>query len=484
MMNVLWIQADQMRADCAGFMGHPLVQTPNLDALASRGMVFGNAFAQSPICTPSRTCLFTGRYVHAHGAWWNGVPMSGERSLLPEILRQAGYHTGLIGKLHFNPQDRSYGFNHRELHEERLPTELSAYDRFLEAQLKLGGTRETDLFAGHGSAPYTEWSHRAASVGLCKLPEHVEETRWCADRACAFLREQTDSPFFLYASFIRPHSPYNPLPDFAALYEDADISPPPFSREEWDLAPPRIRATARSWGWDKLGPEDFSEVRRHYYALCSQADHNVGRILQALDAQGLADSTLVVFASDHGDFLGEHGLLYKEHLWDGALHVPLIIYDPRRKDNALIYSGLVETIDVMPTLLALLGLPASTEIQGKSLTPIMENPDQVHRDAVFAEFASYSVNKGVHDILRVSKHPDIVSIRTDRWKYIHYVDEDGELYDIREDPGEQRNLFRDPDVRPVREALTSRLLNWRIASGDRTEPQRENSYFGSLLGTR
>ena len=379
-MNVLWIQADQMRADCAGFMGHPLVQTPNLDALASRGMVFGNAFAQSPICTPSRTCLFTGRYVHAHGAWWNGVPMSGERSLLPEILRQAGYHTGLIGKLHFNPQDRSYGFNHRELHEERLPTELSAYDRFLEAQLKLGGTRETDLFAGHGSAPYTEWSRRAARVGLCKLPEHVEETRWCADRACAFLREQTDSPFFLYASFIRPHSPYNPLPDFAALYEDADISPPPFSREEWDLAPPRIRATARSWGWDKLGPEDFSEVRRHYYALCSQADHNVGRILQALDAQGLADSTLVVFASDHGDFLGEHGLLYKEHLWDGALHVPLIIYDPRRKDNALIYSGLVETIDVMPTLLALLGLPASTEIQGKSLTPIMENPEWITYD--------------------------------------------------------------------------------------------------------
>ena len=413
MMNVLWIMADQMRGDCAGFMAHPVVRTPNLDALAARSVVFENAFAQSPICTPSRVCYFTGRYVHAHGAWWNGVPMSRGRALLPEIIRRSRYHTGLIGKLHFFPQDCDYGFDCRELHEEHLPRELSAYHRFLE--------RRTP--PSKPPAACTEWAHRAAGVGLCHMDETIEETRWAADGACAFLKEQTEQPFFLHVSFIRPHSPYNPLPRFARLYEDADIAAPSFSREEYDHTPPRVRANADSHGWHTLGPEDFVAIRRNYYALCSQVDENVGRILSCLEERGLADSTIVVFAADHGDFVGEHGWLGKCHLWDGSLHVPLVIYDPRLKDCPLRYPGLVETIDVMPTLLELLDIPVPPTIQGKSLVHVMENSERLHRDAVFAEFASYSVHGGVHEVLRACRNPNIACVRTDRWKYIHYIDE-------------------------------------------------------------
>lgn len=470
-MNVLWIMADQMRADCAGFMGHPIVRTPDLDALAARGAVFENTFAQSPICTPSRVCYFTSRYVHAHGAWWNGVPMSRERVLLPEILRQSGYRTGLVGKLHFFPQDRDYGFDHRELHEEHLPTELSAYSRFLSDQRP----------PARGPAACTEWSRHAAMVGTCQMDESIEETSWVADRTCALLREQTDQPFFLYASFIRPHSPYNPLPRFAKLYESVAIEAPPFSRGEYDRLPARIRVVADSQGWDKLTPEDFAEMRRNYYALCSQVDENVGRILSCLEEQGLTESTIVVFAADHGDFVGEHGCFGKSHLWDGSLHVPLVICDPRRGGGALRYRGLVETIDVMPTLLDLLGIAIPDTVQGESLTHVIDEPERSHRDAVFAGFASYSVHRGVHEVLEAGVDPKIVSVRTDRWKYIHYVDEAGELYDLQDDPAERSNLFDDINTQPIREALREQLLNWQVRSNDNRVPERGNSYFRSFF---
>jgi len=313
------------------------------------------------------------------------------------------------------------------------------------------------------------------------MDESTEETRWVADRACALLREQTDQPFFLHASFIRPHSPYNPLPRFAKLYEDVAIDAPPFSREEYDRLPARIRVTADSQGWDKLTSEDFVEMRRHYYALCSQVDENVGRILSCLDEQGLTESTIVVFAADHGDFVGQHGWFGKSHLWDGSLHVPLVICDPRRAGCALRCRGLVETIDVMPTLLDLLGIAIPHAVQGKSLIHVMDEPERRHRDAVFAEFASYSVHRGVHEVLAAGVDPNTVSVRTDQWKYVHYVDEAGELYDLRNDPAERWNLFDNTSAQPIRDALRQQLLTWLIRSNDNSAPERSNSYFRSFF---
>lgn len=471
-MNVLWLMADQMRADCAGFMGHPLVRTPHLDALAARGVVFEKAFAQAAICTPSRVSYFTSRYVHAHGAWWNGVPMLPGISCLPETLRQAGYRTKLMGKLHFYPQDSGYGFEEKEIHEEMLPPELSAYGRFLAQQ--------------NPPAPWpseaTLWDPqhpRSATIGVCQMPEELEETRWVAEGACRYLRGHKDEPFFLFASFIRPHSPYNPLPRFLEMYRDAPIEPPAFDRAELDQVPPRVPATLRSFQWDLLSPDDFRELVRHYYALCTQVDENVGRILDCLEAEGLADNTIVVWASDHGDFIGEHGDLHKMHLWDGSLHTHLVIYDPRRQGHPLRYSGLVESIDVMPTLLELLNLPIPEDLQGKSLLPVLNDPDQSHREAVFAEFADYTVTATVHEVLAACHDPNGVSVRTGRWKYIHYAGEDGELYDLADDPAERRNRFGDASLREVRAEMQQRLLDWRIAmpTNGYSVPQRDNPYF-------
>jgi arylsulfatase A-like enzyme len=313
------------------------------------------------------------------------------------------------------------------------------------------------------------------------MEEAQEETRWVADRTCAFLKERATQPFFLFASFIRPHSPYNPLPRFAELYSDAEVSTPTFDRAEWDQVPTRVRATAESWGWDRLTPDDFREVRRGYYGLCSQIDESIGRILRGLEEAGLADSTIIVFTSDHGDFLGEHGLLFKEHLYEGALHVPLIIGDPRQKRVGLRNSGLVETIDIMPTLLELVELDAPSQMRGKSLKPLMEDPCRPHRSAVFSEWTTHCVNSNARHVLDACVNPNIKSVRTTEWKYIHYVGEPGELYHISDDPGENRNLFDDPACLSVKKHMQELLLNWLIASEELSEPQKDNPYFAQTF---
>ena len=474
-MNILWIMVDQMRGDCAGFAGHPLVRTPHLDALASRSVVFDRAFTQSPLCGPSRVCLFTGKYVSDHGVWWNGVPLPPDETLLPALLRDAGYQTAIIGKLHFAPPGLSYGFDHAELHEELLLDELGldAYDRFLAERNP----------PAQGPSPSTQWTNPVSGVGICHMPEELEETRWVADRTCAFLRERVASPFFLFASFIRPHSPYNPLPRFAEPYTDADIAPPPFIPQEWDRVPPRVRATAESWGWDALQPHDFAEVRRHYYGLCSQIDESVGRILKCLQEQGLADDTVVVFGSDHGDFLGEHGLLFKEHLYEGSLHVPLIIHDPRSNGRPARCNSLTETVDIMPTLLELADLPAPPGLRGRSLCPALADPQHQHRSHVFGEWTTHCVNARVREVLDACTETHTAYVRTDRWKYIHYIGEPGELYDLEADPDERDNLYTETGLSAVKDEMEALLPDGLKTSQTLPPPGSDNPYLKEKLTT-
>ena len=193
-MNVVWIMVDQMRGDCAGFMGHPVVKTSNLDRLAGESVVFENTFAQSPLCGPSRTCLFTGRYVHEHGVWWNGVPYRAGFPLLPEILRQAGYYTSIVGKLHYAPPRHDFGFDVKELHEECLldGTDLESYEQFLQSSDPAGAASASES---------TEWLNEVSGLGICRMDERREESRWVADRTCRFLKSQPRNPFFLFSSF-------------------------------------------------------------------------------------------------------------------------------------------------------------------------------------------------------------------------------------------------------------------------------------------
>ena len=251
--NILWIMVDQMRGDTLGYAGHPIVKTPHLDAFAERSVVFERTFSQCPLCTPSRASLFTGRYVHGHGSWTNGVPISREATFLPAYLKDNGYDTVMVGKLHQFPTDRDHGFNHKELHEERLPMDQSAYAAFLEKEGIEG-------FPG----AHTDWHPRPA--GICRMAEEVEETRWVADRTLSLLKERctSDQPFFLYSSFLRPHSPFNPLERFAKLYDDVEIDAPEFDLEEWDKQPVRVRKYGESKDYHQVPEEEWVQKRKNY----------------------------------------------------------------------------------------------------------------------------------------------------------------------------------------------------------------------------
>lgn len=465
--NILWIMVDQMRGDTLGYAGHPIVRTPNLDALAERGVAFERVFAQSPLCTPSRTCLFTGRYVHGHGAWTNGVPISREATLLPEYLRQNGYDTTMVGKLHLFPTDRDHGFDHKELHEERLDPAQSGYGAFLDKKGHKGG------FPG----AMTEWDTRP--VGICRMAEEIEETRWVADRTVSLLQDRSESkqPFFLYSSFLRPHSPFNPLERFARMYDDVEIEAPPFDPSDWDRLPVRVRRYAETKGFDKIAEAEWIKMRKHYYALCTQVDASIGIILEGLEASGLADDTIVVFASDHGEYAGDHGMHGKGHLWDSALHVPFILYDPSNPGDGLRYTGLTELIDIVPSLLDLVGLDTPESVQGRSVIPSIRNGERHHRDAVFAEMVTHTNIPNIYDLLDVCPEPYMVSVRTDRWKYIHYANEVGELYDLEHDPHERHNRFGETETQPVVQEMRFRILDWMMTSNGFSEPDRGNPYM-------
>ena len=468
--NILWIMVDQMRADCLGMMGNSAVQTPNLDALAHRGVAFENVFAQFPICTPSRASIFTGRYVHSHGAWCNGVPISREAILLPEYLRDCGFDTSIIGKLHLFPQESDHGFNYRELHEEHLDDSLSGYVDFLNRNGQKGGLPGNQ----------TDWQNKP--IGICTMDEPYEETRWVANRARNWMREirKENQPFFLYSSFLRPHSPYNPLERFARMYDDTKIDPPAFDSEEWDRIPPRHRMYAESKDFNHTS-EEWTQLRLHYYALCTQVDESVGALLQALEDTGLAEDTLVLFTSDHGDYVGDHGLYGKGHPWDSAIHVPLIVYDPTDPGNGVRYPGLVESIDILPSVLDLVGLDIPQAVQGKSFMPAVRGEVEEHRSAVFSETVTHTNAQDVGPLFSVCPERHLITIRTKRWKYIHYVDEPGELYDLDSDPGERRNLIGLPEMTDTIATLRNRILDWTVQSSGFSAPDINNSYLNNYF---
>ena len=464
-----------MRADSAGFAGNESVRTPALDEFASRSIVYDRAFAQCPLCTPSRASLFTGQYMRTHGAWWNGMPRTGAGALLPEVLKKSGYATHLVGKLHLHPDDASHGFDHKELHEERLSPELNAYTKFLDAS----------GFRDQSPRSYTDWSFRGC--GICRMPEQVEETRWTADRTeeCLGSLKSRSEPFFLFTSFIRPHTPFNPLERFAAMYDDTEIPAFPFDKSEWEMLPPRIRAHAETGHFSEFNRENWALMRRRYYALCTQIDESVGRVLDSLERNGLAEDTIVVFTSDHGELAGQHGLVGKGHPWDGSLHVPLIIYDPRESRRGVHVPELVELVDVMPTLLDRLGLEIPVTVQGRLLPGIGTTPtDNIEpRSAVFSESVTHTIADDVRPVLSVSPERLLTSVRTDKWRYTHYVGEPGELYDLETDPGEQRNLFSNPATESIRHDLSGLIFDWMTRTQAFQEPRRDNSYFSSYFAS-
>ena len=458
--NILLITTDHLRYDTLGCNGDLAIQTPAIDRLASESTIFDSYFVQNPVCMPSRASLMTGRYPRHHGVRWNFDELGRHEMTMAEYFKQAGYRTASIGKHHISQKRFLDALDHEEASgirrnwakqtdrnyavEVRNPFEQYVHARGYEYRtgFALPNFRE-NLGAVPSGLP--EDCHLDAYVGMR-----------CREYLCGL---DPDLPFFLWLGFYGPHHPYVPSGRFATMYDpqkvpgfqksDRDISKKPVDYQLYIEAPDH-----KFRGFANASEETFRRMKAAYYGMVSQIDWQIGLTLDLLEKKGLAENTIVVFTSDHGEFLGDHGIPAKApFLLDCMLHVPFFIRIPHRSGRRS--DELVESVDVFPTLARLAELTPPEWVQGLDLSPFLSSSTGRFRSRqnVYAEAV------------------DKKCIRTKNWKYIHYPNREcGELYDLRADPYELNNLFVEERDRALemREALF-RLL-------DATEDSRHPGY--------
>jgi arylsulfatase len=441
--NILWICTDQQRYDTIRALGNPHINTPNIDQLLAEGVAFSHAFGQSPICTPSRASFLTGMYPSTvHGCMNGNERWSEAAPLVTRLLADASYDCGLAGKLHLagaadriepRPQDDGYRVFHWS-HDPR--------DRWP---------------AGHA---YKDWL-RGQGYNLAEfnrtpqtIPPHLHQTSWCTDMAMAFIEESRDQPWLMSVNMFDPHAPFDPPQDYLDRY-DPDSLPAPLFRES------DLESQARLAGTDFQNaarrPETFraQEVIAAYYAMIELIDHNVGRMLAALERTGQRENTIIIFMSDHGEMLGDHGLLLKGcRFYEGLVRVPLIVSWPGCFQTGVVSDALVELTDLAPTLLDIAGLSIPERMQGRSLLPILtgEGDPHYHRDFIRCEYYR-ALNPNLPE--RADFEGTYATmIRDQRYKLIVYHGHEmGELFDLQQDPGEFDNLWQNPDYAEVRFSL-------------------------------
>ncbi|MCK5844936.1 MAG: sulfatase-like hydrolase/transferase, partial [Victivallales bacterium] len=404
--NVLWIMTDQHRADCLGCMGHPTVLTPHIDNIASEGVVFDNAFCQSPVCMASRASLMTGRYPSSNRVRGMGVLPPSEATF-PEVLWRNGYATGAFGKVHLTPEQytlnelgrdipsldykdfakdagiqpipddpfkKNYGFDTYVGCEDILQGEFKKWlkeraPHLVDLKRKpLGEGAPGDLFV----SPY---------------PSEFHQSTFIAEKAIEFIeaRSEESAPWMTFCSFIAPHHPFEAPADQLARYDDLEI---PLPEEKGEIAPSLIPdpASTAIGEMDKYSDEVKRLIVKHYLASISLVDDNVGRLISALERTGQLDDTIIIFVADHGEFLGNHGLLRKPSLhYDETLRVPLIISGPNTVGKGRRVSGLVELTDVHPTLLGLLGIPINDGVQGMDWSENLKSGDEIAREDIYSD---------------------------------------------------------------------------------------------------
>ncbi len=472
--NILFIMTDQQRWDCVGANGNAIIQTPNLDRLAVRGANFTHAFVSSPVCVPSRISFFTGRYAHSHRNRVNYTPLDRSEVLMQARLKAAGYRTISVGKLHYYPptpeEALRTGFDAVELHDA-----VSFTDRWSDyVKWRLAKDPKKDV------------NYRALATDIAPgknpfrsaIDAAFTETAWTGERARHWVSELASGsqPFFLYVSFWKPHSPYEVAAPYDGMYDDVKIPiADTVSLNEVPKLPPPVQKLAMRNGGPKLDPERLQWAYRSYYGTISHVDHEIGAILDALEATGKAADTLIVFSSDHGDQLFEHAITDKNCFFESSVRVPFMVSLPGRIKPAR-YDQLIETVDLLPTLFEFIGLPEPREVQGRSFAPLIADMGRTYtpRDAVFSENVIPEVITGRKLDLPFEKgqgvdgvrHPDAKMVRTDRWKYCYYPAGYAELYDLKADPGERTNLAGRPEVHPIEDEMRTRLLDWLINSAE------------------
>ncbi len=430
--------ADQLAPHFTSTYGHPVVQTPHLDALAEHGARFDAAYCNSPLCAPARFSLLAGRSVSAIGAWDNASEFPATTPTLAHYLALAGYRTVLSGKMHFVGPDQLHGF------EERLTTDIYPADFAWTPDWENADQRIAKWY--HNMEALQEAGQAVATYQI----DYDEEVGQAARRKLFDLaRDPDDRPFFLCASFIHPHDPYVARPEWWNLYDDADIDlPAPIDESEMDPHTHRIRAGIEA---DTVGfTEEQTRAARHgYYANVSYVDDWIGKLVATLEETGQLENTVVIVTSDHGDMLGDRGTWFKMSFHERSARVPLVITGPGVEHGTV--PNACSHLDLLPTLLDIAtggdesAIPnLGSELEGRSLWPAATGA----ADPVDETTAEY--------FAEMTSHP-MFMIRRGSFKYIHCDTDPPQLYDVDADPLERTNLAAHPDHADRAEAFAAEV---------------------------
>ena len=445
--NVLWICTDQQRWDTIGALGNRHINTPNIDRLVAQGTACTNAYCQSPICTPSRASFLTGCYPSTVHGCSNGNEYWAEAApLVTKLLADAGYCCGLAGKLHLagtagriepRPRDDGYTVFHWSHDPRDQWPEGHAYRDWVAARGK------------HLGRTYAELGYH---------PAELHQTTFCADQAISFMEFDWHQPWLMSVNIFDPHSPFDPPPDYLERYDPASLPPPAYRPSD---LPAQEKLTGVDFQNRAQDPAAFDAQHKiaAYYAMIELIDDNVGRMLAALERTGQADNTLVIFTSDHGEMLGDHGLLLKGcRFYEGLVHVPLILRWPGQIPAGVTTDALVELTDLAPTLLDAAGSHVPGHMAGRSLLPLLRGTTTEHRDAVRCEYyEALSMAPGDRAGWSNSR---ATMIRDRRYKLaVYHGHPVGELFDLEQDPHEHDNLWDSPPHAEIRFDLLRRCFD-------------------------
>ncbi len=457
--NVLLLLSDQHRPSSLGLLGDPHAHTPNLDTFARTGTRFEQTYCSNPVCAPSRASLLTGLYTHNHRAWNNATPWPFEFRTMAHHFSRAGYVSGLIGKMHF-VDAQTHGFDYRlDFNDwfQYLGPKTKLYaDELSRANSGSGLPQIDDLWRDFGD-PWQgarEIDDRKGAVHIgraSRIPEPDHFESFVARESVRFLKRFGKQPFFLISSYLKPHDPFMPPERFANMFRAEDMRlPDTYGKVNLETVPNEIRRRIQN---EAATPEtkDPALARQRiamYYGNVAHMDDCVGRVLAALRELELEKDTIVIYTSDHGEMLGEHGLWHKFVFYEPSVGVPLFVRVPgvTREDSSS--RAPVSLVALLPTLLDLCGLPIPSGLDEAPLTPFLRDPQREQKGPVYSEFALTTKN---------AKY----MIRRGDWKYSFYENDMPELYNLRADPAEMTNLALDRAHRARAEDLKAELLAWR-----------------------
>lgn len=486
---------DQQQAGMLGCAGDPLVQTPNIDSIAASGKRFDRFYVAMPSCMPNRAAIMTGLYPSVNGVRFNGIPLPVHNATFPQLFHEAGYRTGLVGKGHLQPilepfeeddgNGRQWWRNEIDQRGRHLLPPYYGYD-------------SVSIVTGHGDhcgGHYEAWleerlpdfrdhigktnqlphNYTCPQAIRTRLPEELYSTNYIADQATAFLDDQSishsDKPFILVVSFPDPHHPFNPPGKYWDMYCPDDVVLP-FNFTASDDGLPHLAAARaarvenadnrESYGAVTLGEHEAREAIALTYGMITMIDAAIGRVRAKLSELSLESDTVQIFTSDHGDLLGDHGLMLKGPLhYQSLIRVPFIVSDPDEKWSNDTESGLFSSVDIGVSLLDRAGIDHPDRVHGQSIFHSLKD-EEPHRDALLIEDEYQS------PVLCFETPPTVRTLVTDKWRMTVFTDENwGELYDLENDPGEEHNLWSDPGHTLRKSALLESLISKMAAVTDR-----------------